>query len=91
MVGKSEEDMIKEFEEQAKVSVKSRLVLDAIVKAEKIEASEEEIEEKIKEMAENYGRNADELKNNQHLINYIKENMVAEKAIKFVVDNAKIK
>ena len=91
MVGKSEEDMRKEFEEQAKVSVKSRLVLDAIVKAEKIEASEEEIEEKIKEMAENYGRNADELKNNQHLINYIKENMVAEKAIKFVVDNAKIK
>ena len=72
MVGKSEEDMRKEFEEQAKVSVKSRLVLDAIVKAEKIEASEEEIEEKIKEMAENYGRNADELKNNQHLINYIK-------------------
>ena len=63
MVGKSEEDMRKEFEEQAKVSVKSRLVLDAIVKAEKIEASEEEIEEKIKEMAENYGRNADELKN----------------------------
>lgn len=91
MVGKSEEDMRKEFEEQAKVSVKSRLVLDAIVKAEKIEASEEEIEEKIKEMAENYGRNADELKNNQHLINYIKENIVAEKAIKFVVDNAKIK
>ena len=91
MVGKSEEDMRKEFEEQAKVSVKSRLVLDAIVKAEKIEASEEEIEEKIKEMAENYGRNADELKNNQHLINYIKENMVAEKAITFVVDNSKIK
>ena len=42
-------------------------------------------------MAENYGRNADELKNNQHLVNYIKENIVAEKAIKFVVDNAKIK
>ena len=91
MIGKKEEDMRKEYEEQAKTSVKSRMVLEAIVKAEKLEASEEEISEKIKEMAENYGKNADELKDNEHLINYIKENMAVEKAIKFVVDNAKIK
>ena len=91
MVGKSEEDMRKEYEEQAKTSVKSRMVLEAIVKAEKLEASEEEISEKIKEMAENYGKKAEELKDNEHLINYIKENMAVEKAIKFVVDNAKMK
>ena len=91
MIGKSEEDMRKEYEEQAKTSVKSRLVLDAIVKAEKLEADEKEIEEKIKEMAENYGKKAEELKDNEHLVNYIKENMAVEKAIKFVVDNAKIK
>ena len=91
MIGKSEEDMRKEYEEQAKTSVKSRLVLEAIVKAEKLEASIDEISEKIKEMADNYGRKAEDLQNNEHLINYIKENMAAEKAIKFVVDNAKIK
>ena len=91
MVGKTEEDMRKEYEEQAKTSVKSRMVLEAIVKAEKLEASEEEISEKIKEMAENYGKKAEELKDNEHLINYIKENMAVEKAIKFVVDNAKMK
>ena len=91
MIGKTEEDMRKEYEEQAKKSVKSRLVLEAIVKAENIEASEEEVSEKIKEMAENYGRNADELKDNEQLINYIKSNMTTEKAISFVVDNAKIK
>ena len=91
MIGKSEEDMRKEYAEQAKTSVKSRLVLDAIVKAEKLEASIDEISEKIKEMAENYGKKAEELQNNEHLINYIKENMAAEKAIKFVVDNAIIK
>ena len=91
MVGKTEEDMRKEYEEQAKTSVKSRLVLDAIVKAEKLEASIDEISEKIKEMADNYGRKVEDLENNEHLVNYIKENMAAEKAIKFVVDNAKIK
>ena len=91
MIGKAEADMRKEYEEQAKTSVKSRMVLEAIVKAEKLEASEEEISEKIKEMAESYGKKAEELKDNEHLINYIKENMAVEKAIKFVVDNAKMK
>ena len=42
-------------------------------------------------MAANYGRDAEELMKNEHLTNYIKENMKSEKAIKFVVDNAKIK
>ena len=91
MIGKTEEDMRKEYEEQAKISVKSRLVLEAIVKAENLEASEEEVSEKVKEMAANYGRDAEELAKNEHLTNYIKENMKAEKAIKFVVENAKIK
>ena len=91
MVGKTEEDMRKEYEEQAKVSVKSRLVMEEIVKAEKLEATEEEIAEKVKEMAENYGRKEEDLKGNENLINYIKETLAAEKAVKFVVDNAKIK
>ena len=59
MIGKTEEDMRKEYEEQAKKSVKSRLVLEAIVNAEKLEATDEEVAEKVKEMAENYGRKAD--------------------------------
>ena len=91
MVGKTEDDMRKEYEESAQKSVKSRLVLEAIVKAEELEASEEEISEKVKEMAENYGRDAEELMKNEHLLNYIKENMKSEKAVKFVVENAKIK
>ena len=72
MMGKTEEDMRKEYEEQAKTSVKSRLVLEAIVKAEKLEADKKEIDAKIKEMAENYGKKAEELKDNENLINYIK-------------------
>ena len=91
MVGKTEDDMRKEYEESAQKSVKSRLVLEAIVKAEELEASEEEISEKVKEMAENYGRDTEELMKNEHLLNYIKENMKSEKAVKFVVENAKIK
>ena len=47
MINKTEADMRNEFKEQAERSVKSRLVLDAIAKAEKLENSEEERAEKI--------------------------------------------
>ena len=82
---------ISKLVEQAEKQVKSRLVLEAVVEAEKLEASIDEIEEKVKEMATNYGKEADELMKNEQLINYIKDSMKAEKAVKFVVDNAKIK
>ena len=50
MIGKTEEEMRKEYEPQAIEAIKSRLVLEAIMKAEKIEASEEEIKAKMEEM-----------------------------------------
>ena len=91
MIGKTKEDFRKEYEEQAKNSVKSRLVLEAISKQEKIEASDEEINEKIKEMAANYGKTEDELKENEALRNYLKGSIETEKTIEFIVKNAKIK
>ncbi len=91
MIGKTEEDIRKDFEEQAKNNIKSRLVLEAIVEAEKIEISDDEITNKIKEMAKQYNRDEKELLENEQLKNYLKENMKTEKAINFVVENAKIK
>ncbi|MFR2534689.1 MAG: trigger factor [Clostridia bacterium] len=91
MMNKTEADMRKEFEEQATNSVKTRLVLDAVIVAEKIEASEDEIKEKVEEMAKNYGRDAKELMENENLKNYIADSVKTEKAISFIVDNAKIK
>ena len=52
---------IKEYEPQAIEAIKSRLTLEAIIKAEKIEATEEEIKAKIEEMANNYGKKPEEL------------------------------
>ncbi len=91
MMNKTEEDFRKEYEEQAQKSVKSRLVLEAIVKDAEIEVSDEELNEKIKEMATNYGKKEEELMQNENLKEYLSNNMKIEKAIKFVVDNAKIK
>ncbi len=91
IMGKTEEDVRKEFKEQAEKSVKSRLVLEAIVKAEKIEANPDEVTDKIKEMATQYGRKEEELLENAQLQDYIAENVKTEKAIDFIVKNAKIK
>ena len=89
IMGRTEEDIRKDYKEQAEKSVKSRLVLEAIVKAEKIEVTPEEVTEKIKEMAKQYGRKEEELLENVQLKEYIEENLKTEKAIDFIVQNAK--
>lgn len=91
MIGKKEEEIRQEYFEQAQRSVKVRMVLEAIVEAEKLEATTEEINEKINEMAKTYGKDSKELLENDNLKNYIKDSMKSEKAITFIVDNAKIK
>lgn len=91
MMNKTEADMRKEFEEQAKIQVKSKLVLEAIINAEKIEANEEDVKAKLEEMAAMYGNKPEDLEKNENLVNYIKDTVKTENAVKFVVDNAKIK
>ena len=90
MIGKTEEEMRKEYEPQAIEAIKSRLVLEAVMKAEKIEASEEEIKAKMEEMAKSYGKDVEELSKNENLKNYLAEGIKSEKALEFIVNNAKV-
>ena len=89
MIGKTEEEMKKEYEPQAIEAIKSRLVLEAIIKAEKIEASEDEIKAKMEEMAKNYGKKVEEISENENLKKYLKEGIESEKTLEFIVSNAK--
>ena len=92
MMGKTREEMQKEYEPQATEAIKSRLALEAVIKAEKIEVPEIDVDEKIKEMAKNYGKeNDEEFLKNENVRNYIKQGLESEKAIEFLVENAKIK
>ena len=91
MMNKTEEEFKKEYEPQAVNAIKSRLALEAVIKEEKIEATEKEIKEKIEEMAKNYGKEAAELEKNENIKNYIKEGIENEKAMDFLVENSKEK
>ena len=55
LTGTTEEDLHKQFEEGAAKRVKTNLVLEAIVAAEGVTATEEEIDKEIKELAAQYG------------------------------------
>lgn len=89
--GKPETVMRDEMKETAEKNVKSRLVIEAIIKAEDIKPEEKEVEDKLKEMAKNYNKTEEEMLNNTYLKDYITDNMKYEKAIQFIIDNAKFK
>ncbi len=91
MLGKTKADFRNESVEPAKESIKLRLVLEAVCKDAKIEADEKEISAKVTELATSYGKKEEELKNNEALLEHVKENVKTEKAIALIVDNAKIK
>ena len=90
MMGQNEKAFRENYKSQAETQVKSRLVLDEIIKEEKIEATKEEKENKLKEFADQYKRDVKELEGNEELNTYIEENIKTEKAIKLIVDNAKM-
>ena len=90
MVGKTMEEFRKENEETAKNSVKTRLTLEAIVKAENIDAKEDDVNKKIEEMANMYGKTAEELKANEQFVTYVKDSLKNEAVVKYIIDNAKV-
>ena len=91
MIGKTMDEFKKEGEDQAKEAVKTRLILEQIVKDEKIEADKKKVDEKLEEMAKAYGKEKEELGKNEYFMEYIKKQLAQEEAIQLVVTNAKIK
>lgn len=89
--GATVEQLREQVTPQAKARVESSLVLEAIVKAEKIEATDEEFDEEVKKMAERYQMECDKI--NELLSdddkNNIKADICAKKAAKLVVEKAK--
>ncbi|MBE7036067.1 MAG: trigger factor [Ruminococcaceae bacterium] len=75
----------------AEKQVKANLILEAIVKKEAFEISDEMLDEKLKEMAEMYHMDADKLKANigEQEAENLKEDMKMEKAVALLVESAK--
>ena len=95
--GLTPDKIVDQMKPEALKRIKSRLVLDAIVKAENIEVSDEELAEEIKNIATYYGREEEEVKKifagqikefmGDYEKNQIKEDIAVQKAVDLVVDS----
>ena len=82
--------MLEQVKPQADKRIKSRLVLEAIVKAENIAATDEEFEEELKTMAEVYQMEIDKVKElmGEREKKNIMQDLAVRKAAEFVAKNA---
>lgn len=88
--GLTKEAFLEQLKPQAEQRIKSRLVLEAVAKAENFEVSEEEYTDEIKRMAEAYHMELDKL--TEMLSSFeekaIREDLCIKKALDFAVENA---
>ena len=82
--------LLEQMKPQAEQRIKSRLVLEAVAKAENLEASEEDYTNEIKKMAEAYRMTEEKMTEMIGAFEEkaIKEDLRAKKALDFVVENA---
>ena len=89
--GQDEKSFRNQYRDQAEKSVRANLVLEAVENVEKFEAAEEEIDAEIEKFAKQIGQNVEDLKKNltEGDREYFKADVIRDKAVKFLCDNAK--
>lgn len=86
--GQTEDDLHKQFEEGAETRVKTGLVLEAIVAAEKIDPSAEQVSEEVASLAAQYNMEEDKVRA-AISESMLKHDIAMREAIKKVTDSAK--
>ncbi|MCQ2538102.1 MAG: trigger factor [Lachnospiraceae bacterium] len=88
--GMDDAKLLESIKPQAETRIKSRLVLEAIVKAEGIEATEEEVEAEIKGMADAYKMEVEKVREllGEKDLAALKTDVAVSKAVDFISENA---
>ncbi len=88
--GLTAEKMLEEVRPQAVKRIETRLVLEAVVKAENIEISDEKFDEEIAKMAEMYKMEADKLKElmGEYEKKQMREDMAVQEAVTVIAESA---
>lgn len=90
--GQTIEDLQGQMTNDAEKRVRNNLVLEQIAKAEKIEATEEEINKELQDMADAYKRSPEEIRNilaANGSLGSLNEDVLLRKTIQFLIENAK--
>ena len=88
--GMTAEKMMEELRPQAVKRIETRLVLEAIVKAENIEITDEKLDEELAKMAEAYKMEVEKLKEfmGENEKEQMKMDLAVQEAVTFLADNA---
>ena len=81
-----------EMKSSAEVRIKAKLALESIAEKEKLEVEQKDIDAEIEAIAQHYGKTAEAYKSevSGEVMDSIKEYMLREKAIDFVISKAKV-
>lgn len=90
LTGTTEEDLRKQYEADADKRVKTNLVIEAVAKAEGFEATDEEIEKEISDLATEYKMETEQVRS---LLSpdMLKHDIAMKKAVNVITDSAKVK
>ena len=91
--GKTVEDLKADIKKSATRNVKARLVLEKLLRSEKIDITEADIDNKLAEMAKNVGKDVEEYKKqaNNDMVNHIANELLMKKLLNFLHENNEIK
>lgn len=89
--GSNRAKMAETLKPEAIRRIKTRLALEAVVDAEKIEVSDDEYEEELKKMADQYKMDVEKLKDiiSDEEKDQIRKDLAVQKALTFLAENAK--
>ena len=89
--GSDMESFREQLRPEAEKRLRFNLTLEAIVKAESLDITEEEIDGKLEEMSESFGRSVDELKAMLPNLEILTADLKIQKAVDFLVEKAIVK
>ncbi|WP_019775332.1 trigger factor [Streptococcus sobrinus] len=90
LTGTTEEDLHKQYEADADKRVRTNLVIEAIAAAEGFDATDEEIEKEITDLAAEYNMPADQVRSLLSA-DMLKHDITMKKAIEAITSSAKVK
>lgn len=93
-MGLTKESIAEKYRDTAVKQVKRHLLLGKLIDQESLAISDEELEEGLKEMADNFNQPLEQIKSyydqNKDKIEYFKHTLLEKKAIKLIIDDSEI-
>lgn len=93
MQNKTKDDLFEEWKESSMKSIKSYLIINKLQEEEKIEVSDEDIDEEIKVQAENSNMTFEETKdyvNKNGMLEYLRSDLSTKKLFKALIKESKV-